>query len=440
MKEPTEVIKEVVEEAYDRIMEIPYQIFSIFQEFFGEGRVDIQGFPSKQDFHNAIDLTSIERIASYALIRESDAFKDLDKEVRRGLDAAWEDIKTGPFTATTETAKTLIPCAIKGLERYFFGDIYILVHFPWVRVTNEYDRYVDIRHLWVRVPFTASGKGLGYFQMNRSHYPVNQFNFGYMHSHISGINLENLGAFKVPCTGDGPIRSTLGSLTAGYDASIWQLLCLELDRFVRVESIEGAPYIRLENIPSTGGSTIVKDFNMSLLSDSIPGTIVYLGPLLEKFILHILESGKLKFNYRNGSYGLATSFTDTLILLSNEFISWWNSKARNEFEYELLAVNKFLHKAKIIKGHIHLLYENVDSEDDEWENFVGEKICTFQGRDILLEIEDDGAKNDDNIAMLLNPIYISPIIGAILEILNYKYEKDRKYSSRTTPHQETKYL
>lgn len=440
MKEPTEVIKEVVEEAYDRIMEIPYQIFSIFQEFFGEGKVDIQGFPSKQGFHDAIDFTPMEKIASYALIRGSDAFKNLDEEVRIGISATWEDIKTGPFTATTETAKTLVPCAIEGLKRYFFGDIYILVHFPWVRVTNEYDRYIDIRHLWVRVPFTASGIGLGYFQMNRSHYPTGQFEFGYMHSHMPRIDTENLEAFRNPCTGDGPIRSTLRSLIAGYDPSIWQLLCLELDRFVRVESIEGTPYIRLEDTPSTKGSTIVKDFNMNLLSDTIPGTIVYLGPLLEKFILHILESGKLKFNYCNGSYGLATSFTDTLILLSNEFISWWNSKARNEFAYELLAANKFLCKAKIIKGHIHLLHENVDREGHEWENFVGEKICTFQGRDILLEIEDDSPKDDDNIALLLNPNYISPIISAMLEILNYKYGKDRKNKSRITLHQETRYL
>ena len=67
-------------------------------------------------------------------------------------------------------------------------------------------------------------------------------------SHVHGIPFNRFTDFKSPCLGSGPIKSTVATLALGYDEAIRQLFCLELDKYVRVESIAGIPYRYLEKI------------------------------------------------------------------------------------------------------------------------------------------------------------------------------------------------
>ena len=62
-----------------------------------------------------------------------------------------------------------------------FNNIFILVHFPHVRVTNEHDRFVDINHLWAKVKVMYNGTLNGKFTLNRSEYTMLHISSGYMH-------------------------------------------------------------------------------------------------------------------------------------------------------------------------------------------------------------------------------------------------------------------
>ena len=75
-----------------------------------------------------------------------------------------------------------------------------------------------------------------------------------MHSHISSIPFGNFTFFQSPCTGSGPINNTICSLSRDFDANLWRLFCLELSKYVEVESIAGTPYHRLEGLTRGGGT------------------------------------------------------------------------------------------------------------------------------------------------------------------------------------------
>ena len=123
-----------------------------------------------------------------------------------------------------------------------FNNIFILVHFPHVRVTNEHNRFVDINHLWAKVKVMYNGTMIGKFTLNRSEYTMLHISSGYLHSHISSIPTNDFTSFQNPCTGSGPINGTISTLNRDYDVDMWIMFCLELSKYLTVESVARRPY------------------------------------------------------------------------------------------------------------------------------------------------------------------------------------------------------
>ena len=125
---------EALEETYKTVMEKPLAVLNIFNEFFGEDKVDMQGFPTLAEVESKLSqIAPIDRVRKY------------------------------------------ISNKIEGRETF------ILVHFPHVRITNEYDRFTDINHLYAKVPINIEGQMLSRFSLNRSEYTVKHFTNRYMH-------------------------------------------------------------------------------------------------------------------------------------------------------------------------------------------------------------------------------------------------------------------
>lgn len=135
---------EVMPELYNKVMEMPLKVLDIFNDFFGEAYVDMQGALSEEELKSWIfDLPQTD----------------------------FEEVLTD-FSDPSNLYK------LKGL--IIPNKLFILIHFPHVRITNEHDRYVDITHLWVKVEINDNGT-INKFTFNRSEYPVAQFVSGYMH-------------------------------------------------------------------------------------------------------------------------------------------------------------------------------------------------------------------------------------------------------------------
>lgn len=373
-----EDVKEKINSMYATILEKPNILYSIFCDFFGEDLVDMQ-------------VISLEEYTNY---------------VQRYY-----------------TENNILECTdilgINNISRRLF----ILVRFPEVRVTNEHDKFIDIWELYAEIGFTYEGKSVGYFGLNRAEYDVFQFSNNYLHSHVNGISKNNLTYFSNPCLGEGPIKNTLAQLVIDFDELRWQLFCLELSKYVQVESLNGGPYNRLEDLGSntmyaneTNWRTAFHD-RISLSYNSLSITEI------EEFTVWMLKRGKLKFDYMN-SYGISMSFLQWLVFISNEFIEWYNIKfTEGEVTYTYLELlnTKVLQRGIINNNKIY--YDNRNS-DINLNQYIGKKICTFKGQEITLSIRDINISNEDNFSNFLNANIAEHIYRYILETINYEYRKN----------------
>lgn len=414
--ESIKIMENNIEELYNSIMEKPLRILDIFNNFFGEEKVDMQGYPTMEEFKSWIN---IEPISTYTTSNIS----GIDRE-------DWERFKMFSLTDLPCDKATILMSSFKYesfisfLSSLKFNNLFIIVYFPQVRITNEHDRYVDINHLWAKVKILCNGTMNGGFGLNRSEYTMLHMSSDYMHSHVSGINTYNFSDFRSPCLGSGPIRDTINSLNRDFDEDIWNLFCLELGKYVTVESIEGTPYRYLERIGS------------NTMNIGIDSYITYTKPYyysnslttlkLKEFIKYFIDSKGLKFNYMNNSYSIGIPFIEYITLISNSFISWYNDQYNKRFltkSYDYLVRHGVIQKCIIDKGKI---YYNSDVDRlNNYNQYVGKKVCTFKGEDITITITDLDKVNESNYSVILNPQIALFILTNILKVLNYRYGRSK---------------
>lgn len=443
----TEEIKKQVHELHSSIMERPNQILQFFQDFFGEGRVEMQGFLTEDELYTYLSVNPLGTFIEWTNITDSSAYQNMNREDREVINLFWtaEGANNETVTSDSALAKYFLPVIKEKIANTMFNNLFILIYFPTVRITNEFDKYVDIKELWLKVPFNWRGKGKGYFGVNRSNYPLNHFKSNYMHSHVSSIPTNNFENFQTPCTGRGPINSSLSTLAIGYDEAIWQLLCLELDRYVRVESIDGVPHNRLENIPVSEMGDAKDKFSMQSLRGVIPRSGIFGREQFKPFIKHLLETKKIRFNYSNGSYGIGMSFIDTVVLISNEFISWYNTEYNKhtfDISYADLVSNGIINECAITNGKVYIPRAVRRNSSSDYQRYVGRKICTFKGRDITLTIDGVLSSEEESLnrTRILNLQCIEAIVCSILRILNYGYGREERSETSTGVSPQTRYI
>lgn len=297
----------------------------------------------------------------------------------------------------------------------------IIVHFPKVTVTNEHNRSVDITHLWVKVKVSLNGTIDGTFQMMRSEFTATQFASGYSHSHIPSISRTGL-SWASPCLGDGPIRSTITSLSTEFSEEMWNLFCLELSKYVTVESLSGGPYIRLETIGTSRRSTEEITFPLEPAMDDIR-LREDIKQSIAAFIPAILSKKPFGFNFFNGSYGIAMSERDLFITLSNLFIEYYNSlPASQQTPIEDLFSAGILCKGKLIGNKLYYVYDGDPNAVTNHRDMIGRNMLRFKNSTITLNITNDSVAEDDpNMSIFLSKIVVKAIIDRILRTINNKY-------------------
>lgn len=420
-------IENKIEELYNLFMDRPNKILGIFNDFFGEARVDMQGFPVFEEFKSWICKTPICNF-SLTRVRLLNTFSGKDFGTLSIEQLGEEYIENILNLLDDSSTKEYI-------KNNKFSNIRILVHFPKVRVTNEYDRFVDIENLYAKIRFDGNGILRGGFGLNRSTYLLSHFVSNYMHSHIVSIPTNNFKEFQNPCTGSGPINDTILSLNTNYDEDLWSLFCLELDKYTQVESINGVPYHRLENIGISHNSML--DNNYRAIYNNYYTHIIS----FKEFLKYIINRKILKFNYVNGGFSVGMSFTEFIITFSNEFITWYNEMfnskkltySRRELE------NKSILKQVIIEGN-KIYISQIINNLNNYNSYIGKKVCTFKGKDVTLEIKDIKSINSENHVTILNPIIALYLLNAILKVLNFKYGNIKFESKDSGIKQNVKYI
>lgn len=379
----SENIDKRVENFYSLILERPNEVLEVFNSFYDKENVDMQGVPSLSDIQNLIT----EGIIPEDIVDNNNI----------------EDIVN------------------KSTNIHEYINIFILVHFPKVTITNEYNKSLDITHLFAEIRLNVDGTIRGSFALNRSEYTVKELSRNYMHSHVRDIPTDDFTCFKSPCLGEGPIRNTITTLSTQYNLDRWRLFCLELNKYVQVESIAGIPYHYLEGVNSTG-STIPIPSHYRVV-DYFQFDID--NRWIKSFIEYYIKNNNLEFNFINGNYSIGMSFRDYILNISNSFINWYNNHRSSTIDYSLQGlINKHILTKVIIEGNdIKSVVNNISlSRYSRYTSYQGSYICTFKGERITLNIRDINVEG--NCSHILNINLSLYILRLMLLVINYNYGKD----------------
>lgn len=296
----------------------------------------------------------------------------------------------------------------------------ILVHWPTVTVENEYEEKVDIWDLYAATIIGANGRLMSNPLFNRSTYDSIQWRSGYAHSHLSGINKNNIRLFRTSCLGSGPINGTIRKLSNSYctDMDIWNLYIWELDKYVHVESIAGVPYRKIRNIGVTeDGAVFLKDFPIVCHHSSLPSGIPL--RIIQEITKILLDKKVFSFAYQKGRYFLGMSFVNAVMDASNAFIDYYNSNPAFRKKYS----KSFLTSKKIITTYI-LKGEGFYDPASRYvpiEAIVGREMFKFKGEMVKLTLKDFHAVYTTGEVNVINISLLGYIIYNVLKYINVKY-------------------
>lgn len=430
--ETIKLIEERIEELYNSLMDRPFRVLSIFNDFFGEDKVDMQGYWSLDRFKSWIN---IEPLSTYIPDGDTVSMNRNDWSMYKTL--AITDL---PKDQVEKVVNVFTNATVKGrVGDAKFDGIFIIVHFPHVRVTNEHGRFVDINHLWAKVKIIYNGTLNGGFRLNRSEYTMLHISSGYMHSHISGIPTDDFTRFQNPCIGSGPINGTISALNRDYDEDMWNMFCLELSKYVTVESIAGRPYKYLEKLGTNNMEMGVDRFVTYLSPDYL--WMLLVSDKLKEFVRGFINSKKLKFNYVNGSYSIGMSLIEFIVLISNEFIKWYNDQFNKEeltAEFAELKRKGILKECIIDNGKIY--YDKSRNNVNTYAQYIGKKVCMFKGREVTVDITDIAEVRNENKSIILNTHTALYILATILKVLNYRYGRSKATHESNQLGTEVRYL
>lgn len=425
-------INSMVERLYQKSYEKIFQVYEVFKDYFDEERVDLQGISTLENFKERLFSTKYENTLNFSTITATQAWNEANEQDREIIRTLCSSGALNTYIGSDNTVfKYLFPFVLEKYNPTRVSAVYIIVHFPEVRVANENDKYVDIKELYARVKVDNGGHIEGTFGLLRADYPVSHLYADYAHSHISGVTLA-ANEFKSPCLGTGPINRTIVSLVADFDLNMWMLFCRELDTYVTVESLNGGPYRRLENI--TGKRQLRK------ISQSFTN-IVYLGRInilwtnylpmaeLKNFITYLLRKKVIKFNYNEGSYNLAMSYKDYIVEMSNSFIDWVNNYMnRNATNMDLFNLERLLSigilRQYAIQNGIIYSFSNSERSLYDYLSYNGKDMLMFKGNKVRLNVYDDTINEDENVVHLLKFELCEMILTYMLTYINYSHGKE----------------
>lgn len=385
-------INKLRNEAFQQV----YQVYKVFQDYFGDNRVDLQGIPRDEDITNILKERGIS-------VCEDGSYEINEEELK---DITYSMCGTCPF---------------------------ILVYWPQVTVTNENDKSIIIRDLYAKIELDSKGKipteKCG-FTLNRATYSLEQWNSNYLHSHIPGIPKDNLQDFQRPCLGSGPIINTISSLKADlaedFDELLWMLFCEELSRYVTVESLQGVPYKYLERVHNGAEFSEYRVFNYGSNCLSMGYSLIYSvfnldsQNMLKDFTLYYLKHGRLSLNFKEGEFCIGMSHFDFIIDISNSFIDYFNSHFERKTQAKLCFSKELLIKTLVSNRKFYRTDVTRSLLDT---NYIGQKVCDFKGHEIKLNIISDEEFIPQETIVLSHKAAMF-ILYNILKIINYHYSNE----------------
>lgn len=379
------------------------EIFQIFKDFYGEDNVDIQlNVPFDNFVLSLYDIPHRSLIDNGYYISLVDCTKCAIKDL---------------ITRYKQDKNTYI----KKYVDIYSVSVYVLIYFPKITVTNEYNESIDIEEVYIRVPINLNGKMNSSFEIIRTKYSYDQYESGYMHSHAhSGISKTSRD-WRSMCLGSGPLVTTTHTLRNSYDLDIWRLFCIELDEYLKVESVAGVPYIRMNRV---GNNNDLYTYNITNSGYyNIQYRIHQYSPLFKDFLKFFIQkicSNDYYFSFRDKDIHLAISNEQFAILISKYFIEYCNYKNEyNEIDIDSIIYNFMVKVQRDVSGTLKYFRQTNTSNYCTNESQSDAKVLTFKGQDKYVKIDAKVETLQNKEIYLLNPDLVSQVLNYLLKVINY---------------------
>lgn len=309
--------------------------------------------------------------------------------------------------------------------REFIRVFDVIIYYPKVTVTNEYNHKIDITDVYIRLKINILGQLEATFNLLRTSYTSEQLEAGYCHSHVRRIDSNSLFTWSNPCLGNGPIKNTILSLTRAFDEELWKLFCVELNSYIHTESISGGPYIGLSNVGASHFKLTPVIFNAA--SSNICGS-KFSDEIIIEFVKYFVKNNIIKFTYDGLYYSLGYSDKDKAVILSYEFMKFFTES--NEFFEHRISLDECISSHQLYKVYLN---ENskicINSSRvipvEEYSSLNSRDVLKFKNQWVKSNIIIN-TKNEPNFTgYLLSMSNIQKIEGLISTIIDYGYKKDR---------------
>lgn len=221
---------------------------------------------------------------------------------------------------------------------------YIMIWFPEVEITNSREERFTIRDLYVRLVIKDNAH-LQDFQMTVATFTNSQWLSDYAHSHLPGIT-----SFQHPCLGSGPIGSTIHMLqTEDFEEVSWEILCSQIEDFVKWESVEGGPYRYIRDITNRQ----MKAVNLSYFCVSGERDVVVFGGLKD-FTVWLLHTHikDLDFLFDGERYTCTMDYVHQIDWMTRYFVEWI-SLPNNAWKFNDRIASEILEYGQIKNGQYY---------------------------------------------------------------------------------------
>lgn len=391
-------------------------IVDIFNDYYGEERVELQhnfcaefisntllnGFYNPETFEVTFNSTD-----NGAWVGMSNIYNESEENINRILNSIdFQDLYPN--------------------HHYNHNYVYILVHFPQVKVSNESGKSTIIKNLFARISLSLKGD-FRKLEFSKTHYTYAHFIHGYLHSHVP--RELTYSGFNSCCTGTGPINDTIRNLQyceEGHDyTDQWMQFCWDLGKYVAVESEEGIPYIRM-----SGCVTEVKTGEeVNLYLDKVCNTLnsasshyyYYLNTQdLKEFVKYLIRNKVFKFKWSHKKWDYAHSNEDLILLISNHFLKWVKTYSLISSDSCVSVQDRYFKQTISINNKLFCKSSITPPNITDYQN---KDMFVFKGEMQKLHI-DNPTNNNIGFIWTLKSEYTHPILIYLLKIINIYYGKD----------------
>lgn len=176
-------------------------------------------------------------------------------------------------------------------ERYGWNGPELYIHWPELELKNSNGTKRILRDLVVKLTFSADLKHL-VKNFEGLRYTLNnaEINVGYDHSHLNTY----ARSFQAFCLGHSSMQNMMMTAMNDVDPDWFFGFLHHLDQYVKWESLEGGPYIRMSEVSKRSASNVIQEANMPVLSTQ------YLHTLISDVLSEVKSSDILKLRGLDG--------------------------------------------------------------------------------------------------------------------------------------------